>query len=164
MMANQPLCNTRKPHETRIPRQGPSSCLGAGMTKPVTRKMAVDCLLDCISTREIREVHDPRTDHKTLIVALICSECEEPLLPGQAIQFDHIHAHVHGGEHSYRNLRPIHYDPCHKKKTKADIQANAKIKRIRGETKQGPKRAIPSKPLSRNSKFKKRMNGETVLR
>jgi len=66
--------------------------------------MAVDCLLERVLMQ--------------FGVTLICPECKEPLLPGQNIHFDHIHADVLGGEHHYSNLRPIHYDPCHKKKAK----------------------------------------------
>lgn len=94
------------------------------MTKPVTRKMAVDCLLARFAL--------------AMDVGLPCSVCGEPLLPGQAIQFDHIHADVFEGAHEHMNLRPIHYDPCHKKKTKADIQAKSKGDRILGLTCNGP--------------------------
>jgi hypothetical protein len=86
------------------------------MTKPVTRKMAVDCLLWVASFFHGHSFH--------------CRECGKPLLPGQDIQFDHLHADVHGGPHEYENLRPIHYDPCHKRKTARDVAANAKVKRI----------------------------------
>jgi 5-methylcytosine-specific restriction endonuclease McrA len=99
------------------------------MTKPVTRKLAVDCLLD----RVIRQFGTP----------LLSPVDGEPLMPGEAIQFDHIHADVFGGPHEYRNLRPIHTG-AHKKKTKADIQAVAKIDRITGITGNGPKRKIQS--------------------
>lgn len=88
------------------------------MTKPISRKMVVDCLLDRIQ----------RSGHM-----LIC-ECGEPLLPGQQIQFDHIHGDGMGGPHEYQNLRPIHYDPCHKRKTKRDVAALAKVDRITGVT------------------------------
>lgn len=100
------------------------------MTKPVTRKMAVDCLLD----RVIRQFGTP----------LLSPADGEPLLPGQAIQFDHIHADVHGGAHDYQNLRPIH-PAAHKKKTRADVQAKAKGDRILGLTCNGPKRKICSR-------------------
>lgn len=86
------------------------------MTKPVSRRMAVDCLLDRIM--------------EFFGAPLICSVCGQPLLPGQQIQFDHIHSDVMGGEHHHMNLRPIHYDPCHKQKTARDVAANAKVKRI----------------------------------
>lgn len=104
------------------------------MTKPVSRKLAVDCLLDRIS----RQFGEP----------LCCTVCREPILPGQAIQFDHIHADTFGGAHEYQNLRPIHYDPCHKKKTRQDQQDNAKIDRITGVTGNGPRKKIPTRPFS----------------
>lgn len=75
---------------------------------------------------------------------LLCPICGEPLEPGQAIQFDHHHADGMGGPHEYQNLRPIHYDPCHKKKSKKDAAALAKVARITGKTKTKPKRRIPS--------------------
>lgn len=95
------------------------------MTKPISRKMAVDALL-----HRFAEAHDAH---------LLCSECNELILAGQNIQFDHIHGHAMGGAHEYQNIRPIHYDPCHKRKSKRDVAALAKVKRIlRGKKK--PKR------------------------
>lgn len=111
------------------------------MTKPVTRKLAVDCLLD----RVIRQFGEP----------LRSPVDNEPLLPGEAIQFDHIHADVHGGPHEYQNLRPIHSE-AHKRKTKADIQANAKVKRILADKPsrrpmQNSGRKIPSRPFQQRA-------------
>jgi 5-methylcytosine-specific restriction endonuclease McrA len=108
------------------------------MTKPITRKMAVDCLLDRINS---------------VFHGLTCAICGEYLLSGQDIQFDHIHADVHGGAHEYQNLRPVHAE-CHKTKTKADIQANAKVKRILADkpSKRPMKssgRKIPSRPFQK---------------
>lgn len=103
------------------------------MTKPISRKMAVDCLLFRIPTgARPYYAGDPQP-------FLICSICGEPLLPGQQIQFDHIHGHAMGGPHEYQNLRPIHYDPCHKAKSKRDVAALAKVDRITGVTKGRPK-------------------------
>lgn len=79
------------------------------MTKPVTRKIAVDCLLHRISEPGATTVIDG-------VLLFKCTECGKPILPGQAIQFDAVHAHALGGEHAYKDLRPIHYHPCHKKK------------------------------------------------
>lgn len=107
------------------------------MTKPVTRKMAVDCLLWYVQQFGSM-VRIDAGDHESL--AIRCYICGEKIMPGQVVQFDHIHADVHKGPHEYQNLRPVHYDPCHKAKTKRDIQANAKVKRLRGETKGRPKR------------------------
>lgn len=110
------------------------------MTKPVTRKMAVDCLLD----RVIRQFGAP----------LLCAcGCGTPLMPGDQVQFDHHHADGLGGPHEYQNLRPIQYDPCHKKKSKRDVAAMAKIDRITGVTKGRPVtvwpkgQKIPSRPF-----------------
>lgn len=94
--------------------------------KPVTPAMRVKCLL---------------SRHFTP-----CSGCGQRLNPEDRIEWDHIHALVHGGDHHYTNLRPLHYE-CHKPKTKADIQANAKIKRIRGERKPKVKRSWPTRKL-----------------
>ncbi len=100
------------------------------MTKPVTRAQAVDCLLD----RANRAGHP-----------ILCVECGEPCLPGQKIQFDHIHADKLGGPHEYGNFRPLHYDPCHKRKSKKDVAAMAKVDRITGVTGNGPKAKIQSR-------------------
>lgn len=103
------------------------------MTLPVTRKMAVDCLLwrmqqpGCTSRWRAAD----QVDHVTV---LLCPECGMPILPGQVVQFDHIHGHAMGGPHEYQNLRPIHYDPCHKAKSKRDVGALAKVDRITGVT------------------------------
>ncbi len=80
-----------------------------------------------------------------------CSWCDEQIHVGHPIEWDHVHALVHGGEHCFTNLRPIHADPCHKEKTKADIQANAKVKRIIADKPsrrpmKSSGRKIPSRP------------------
>lgn len=118
------------------------------MTKPVTRKMAVDALL----YRFALEWH-----------VVICTVCHMVLVPGDDIDFDHIHADVHGGPHEYQNLRPLHRK-CHRKKTGRDVSANAKIKRLRGERKPKPKRAIRSKGFSKGVKQpwpKQKVRGST---
>lgn len=107
------------------------------MTKPVTRKLAVDCLLD----RVIRQFGEP----------LRSPVDNEPLLPGEAIQFDHIHADVFDGPHEYTNLRPIHSE-AHKKKTARDIKDKAKEDRILGLTKNGPSKPIPSRPFPKGQR------------
>jgi hypothetical protein len=107
------------------------------MTKPFPESIAVDCLLD----RVIRQFGTP----------LLSPADGEPLLPGQPIQFDHIHADVHGGPHEYQNLRPIHIG-AHKKKTKPDdIAAKAKGDRILGLTCNGPKRKIASRGFDKSA-------------
>lgn len=105
------------------------------MTKPISRKMAVDCILHRIPGY------------------VNCGICGVALRPGDNIEFDHHHAIIHDGPHEYQNLRPVHAH-CHKAKTKADVQANAKVKRIikkrAGITK--PKKSIPSRPFPKAKK------------
>lgn len=93
------------------------------MTKNISRKMAVDCLL-----WRFKQNYGLWQDDNTDGFLLNCI-CGTPIKPGQDIQFDHIHADVFDGPHEYQNLRPVHAE-CHKIKTKADVQANSKIKRI----------------------------------
>lgn len=112
------------------------------MTKPVTRKMAVDCLLDRIMHSGCTAIIEDPTDGAYTCMVFVCSECGEPIFPGQDIQFDHIHADKLDGPHEYKNLRPVHYDPCHKRKSKKDVGALAKIDRITGVTKTKPKAKI----------------------
>lgn len=108
------------------------------MTRPISRKMVVDCLL--------WRAGGP---------VFTCGICNKVLLPEQEIEFDHIHADVHGGPHEYKNLRPLH-KTCHKAKTKTDVQANAKVKRLRGETKGRPKTKWLTRPLKSATKWPKR--------
>ena len=106
------------------------------MTKPIARKMAVDCLLYRFGLNGM---------------VLNCAICGEPILPEQTIQFDHVHSDVMGGPHEYQNIRPVHYDPCHKRKTKKDIAAKDKVKRIRGERKPRVKKRIPPGKMLKSS-------------
>ncbi len=77
-----------------------------------------------------------------------CAICGLSVGPCEEIEWDHVQALVHGGEHVYSNLRPVHA-LCHLEKTKRDIQANAKVKRLCGETCTRPSRKIPSRPFPR---------------
>lgn len=112
------------------------------MTKPVTRKMAVDCLLWLV--QQFYEGHRAQLLHLGDII--FCPICYTAILPEQDIQFDHRHADIFGGPHEYQNLRPVHAS-CHKKKTAQDIKDNAKIKRILGLTKTKPSKKIPARPF-----------------
>ncbi len=112
------------------------------MTKPVTRKMAVDALLWRFQTCGAVLMMGGRPMDGVCII--VCPVCCDRIVFGQDIQFDHIHADVHGGPHEYQNLRPVHAE-CHKIKTKRDIQANAKVKRLRGELKPKTKKNWPSR-------------------
>lgn len=84
---------------------------------------------------------------------LLCPICGENLLPGQKVQWDHTHCEGLDGPNVIDNLRLIHYDPCHKKKNKADQQALAKIDRITGITKGRPKRAWAKRKMKGRSSW-----------
>ncbi len=75
--------------------------------------------------------------------AVTCAICGKDLRPGDVIEWDHVAALVHGGQHVFSNLRPLH-EVCHAEKTKRDVAANAKVKRLLGETCNGPKKKIQS--------------------
>jgi 5-methylcytosine-specific restriction endonuclease McrA len=59
---------------------------------------------------------------------IACAVCGDEV-PADGTDFDHVRARCFDGEDHYRNLRPI-CTPCHKKKTKADMRALAKAKRL----------------------------------
>lgn len=74
-----------------------------------------------------------------------CTVCGEKLQPGN-IAYDHIAALVHGGGNEIENYRAICADPCHKGKTRRDVQDRAKSNRITGKTKTRNKSARFSGP------------------
>ena len=107
------------------------------MRRSVTRGLAVSSIL-------WRFTQDWAYEKQGAGFRLICPICKCPIEEGQNIQFDHIHAIGHGGPHEYKNLRPVHLE-CHKVKSARDVKLIAKVARIRGETKQGPKRKLPTR-------------------
>jgi 5-methylcytosine-specific restriction protein A len=91
----------------------------------------------------------------------ICYLSGRRIRPSDAWDCDHVVALANGGEHRERNLAPALRDK-HREKTAADVALKAKNDRV-------SKRHIgikkPSKfACSRNSKFKKRIDGGVVLR
>jgi 5-methylcytosine-specific restriction endonuclease McrA len=95
------------------------------MTRPISRKMAVDCLLWYVQQPgNLIVMHDQEEGGPFYVFK--CYLCGKPILPGQTIQFDHLHATVHGGSHEYTALRPVHYDPCHKKKQRGTSRQTQK--------------------------------------
>lgn len=107
----------------------------------ITPAMKIDCLLFRYS--------------------ITCGICGREIGPGTPVEWDHVHALVHGGPHIFTNLRPVH-ERCHKAKTKADVQAKAKGDRILGLTCNGPKKAIKSRGFDKTKTRK--VNGEVVAR
>lgn len=126
------------------------------MTKPISRKMAVDALLwRFMMFGEVSEKYRAVTDVNVRLTVLPCPICGDAILPEQTIEFDHAHADVHGGPHEYQNLRPLHRD-CHKKKTARDIKDNAKVKRLRNGRPPKPKRRWAKGRKLQSKPFQKR--------
>lgn len=76
-------------------------------------------------------------------------------------QIDHIKALCNGGENRESNLAPILIEP-HREKTRRDVAEKNKVERVR--RKHLGIRSPSRMPGSRDSKFKKRMDGSVVLR
>lgn len=87
-----------------------------------------------------------------------CAKCTVEALTGQ---YDHAISLIVGGENRESNLQFLCV-PCHKAKTRLDVKLKAKVARVR-------KRHLglrkPSKfACSRDSRFKKKIDGSVVLR
>lgn len=80
---------------------------------------------------------DWRCTYKRLGDAEICGKD----LRVVGFEVDHIQAVVHDGANDLSNYRAI-CPACHRHKSKLDVQANWKVKRLRGETKQRHKKKI----------------------
>lgn len=83
-------------------------------------------------------------------------------MAGERIEFDHHVALVNGGENAEGNLRALR-EPCHKVKTRADVAEKSTVARKRARH----LGLIASKnplPGGKGSKFKRKINGPTVLR
>ncbi len=86
----------------------------------------------------------------------VCQLSDRKIFPGDKWQLDHIVALSVGGEHRESNLQPV-LDIPHKAKTRADVAAKAKADRLR-------KKHIGAMPQKPKSKWKRKVNGQTVLR
>lgn len=76
-------------------------------------------------------------------------------------EYDHIIPLILGGENRETNLQLL-CEPCHAAKTRLDVKLKAKVARVRNRH-IGIKK--PSRfPGSRDSKFKKKISGEVILR
>lgn len=87
--------------------------------------------------------------------------CVVCTLRADSYECDHIIPLIIGGKHEESNLQLLCHE-CHAGKTKLDVKLKAKVARVRKKH-LGIKK--PSRfPGSRDSKFKKRMDGSVVLR
>lgn len=91
----------------------------------------------------------------------ICHISGRRIQPGDAWDLEHVLALCNGGLHAEHNLRPALRGP-HRTKTAIDVAEKAKNDRIR-KRHLGIKK--PSRfPGSRDSRWKKKMDGSVVLR
>lgn len=91
----------------------------------------------------------------------ICHLSGRRIRSGEAWDCDHIVALVNGGQHRESNLAPA-LKAFHQEKTRADVAEKSLVYRKRSKH-LGIKK--PSRfPGSRDSKFKKRIDGTVVLR
>ena len=89
-----------------------------------------------------------------------CEICGFPFA-GERPDYDHILSCEEGGDNSVDNCAVIH-SRCHKQKTKDHSRRRAKTKRVRRKTRGIRK---PSRfPGAKNSRWKKKINGEVVER
>lgn len=89
-----------------------------------------------------------------------CRMCDG-VLTATTTEWDHVHQHATGGADDAENLRPL-CEPCHKIKTRNDAKARGKVRRLRGETCNGPKRPINSRGFDKTRRRK--MNGTVEAR
>lgn len=90
-----------------------------------------------------------------------CKLCKGHLYVGK-FHYDHRVPDAQGGDNSLDNCDVLCVN-CHDKKTRVDNSATAKCKRV--ERKHlGIKTTTKPMPCGRNSKFKRKMNGQIVPR
>lgn len=88
----------------------------------------------------------------------ICYLSGRLILPGEPWDLEHVIALILGGENRESNLRPALKDK-HKAKTKVDVAAKAKSNTVRQKHLGIKKRKGPPMPGSRDSKWKRKMDG-----
>lgn len=105
--------------------------------------------------RECFEAH--RWSDEAGKIWLTCHICGGSIDPGkEPWEAEHIIAVTLGGSDHPDNVRPCHVK-CHKSKTSKDITANAHCKRTRDKH-------FGLRRKGWNNKYKKKLNGEVVLR
>jgi 5-methylcytosine-specific restriction protein A len=87
--------------------------------------------------------------------------CTRKIRSGDTWECDHVVALANGGKHIESNLQPLLVD-CHKRKSGQDVAEKAKVDRIRKSHTGIKKRS--SFACGRDSKWRKKINGQVVLR
>lgn len=93
----------------------------------------------------------------------ICHYCKGLIQEGQAWEVEHITPLAMGGTNHPDNLAPIHQKPCHREKTRKDVGEIARAVRLH-EKHTGARTRKGTMPGSRNSRFKRRIDGRTEIR
>jgi len=95
----------------------------------------------------------------------ICGISGRKITPADDWQIDHIIALANGGEHRENNLQPVLAEP-HKVKTRTDVARKAKSNRVRAKhlTGRGTARKGPPMPGSRDSQWKRKIDGTVERR
>lgn len=92
-----------------------------------------------------------------------CEKCTAHLFAGK-FQYDHVIADAMGGEATLKNCEVL-CSACHSNKTTTeDVPRIAKAKRVERNHIGADTKSRAVIPGSKKSKFKKKLNGETVLR
>lgn len=91
----------------------------------------------------------------------VCHICEQKIHVGQKWEVEHIRPLSLLGTNDGDNLAPAHV-ACHAGKTAGDVAANARAKRRKAKM-LGIRKAS-SLPGGRNSKWKRKITGEVVMR
>ena len=96
------------------------------VTRPrTTARMKVNCLLQAV--------------YDQFGAYLRCRISGQEMKPEDPVEFDHTHALVHSGQHSWRALRPVLKQP-HQKKSKQDVRDAAHVERLRNPAaRKGPR-------------------------
>jgi hypothetical protein len=92
-----------------------------------------------------------------------CVLCEQRIKAGDTWTVEHIRPLGLGGEDEDYNCGPAH-EACRRLKDKTDLASIAKAKRIKARHFGIPRTVTSTMPGSRASKWKRKMNGEVVLR
>ena len=87
----------------------------------------------------------------------LCHICEQRILAGQLWDVEHVIPFALGGADDESNMRPAHRS-CHAPKSVNDVRRIAKAKRM------AAKHVGIRKQNKWQTKFKKKVNGEVVLR
>ncbi len=92
----------------------------------------------------------------------VCHICSQHIQVGERWDVEHVIPLALGGMDGGTNLKPTHA-LCHAGKTKTDVASNAKAKRSKAKIVLGIRKAS-TMPGGRGTKWKRKMNGEVVLR